>query len=132
MAPRKAFASCGGPRADSCTGLQERTKTDPSFHRRPEYSSRICENPLIMNFFKQLFPPRIDAKSSVPFSGNELAGPAKVNRQTLLQIDDWIDDQAFAASFFNYGVPDPIKAVINKPIGQAITYTDLMLLIATK
>ena len=59
-------------------------------------------------------------------------GPILANRQTLQLIDNWIDDKAFAASFFNYGVPDFIKAVINKPIGDAVTYTDLMLLIAKK
>src|SRR6185312_12106166 len=84
------------------------------------------------NLFKSLFPEKIVAKPDVPFSMDELKGPVRINRQTLELIDNWIDDKAFAASWFNYGVPDFIKAVINKPIGDSLTYTDLMLRIAEK
>ena len=84
------------------------------------------------NLFKSLFPEKIVAKSEIPFSVEELKGPVKINRETLQQIDNWIDEKAFAASWFKYGVPDFIKAVINQPIGDALTYTDLMLLIAEK
>ncbi len=85
-----------------------------------------------MNPFKNLFQKKIVARPTVPFSAEELAGPVKINRQTLQLIDSWIDDKAFTASFFNYGVPDFIKLVINKPVGEAVTYTDLMALIAKK
>jgi hypothetical protein len=86
----------------------------------------------MLNPFKSLFPEKIVAKPQIPFSAEELAGPVRINRQTLQQIDNWIDDNAFAASWFNYGVPDFIKAVINKPIGDALTYTDLMQRIAER
>ena len=84
------------------------------------------------NLFKSLFPEKIVAKPDIPFSKDELTGLVKINRETLQQIDNWIDDKAFAASWFNYGVPDFIKAVINKPIGDELTYTDLMLRVAEK
>jgi hypothetical protein len=86
----------------------------------------------MMNPFKRFFQEEITSKDKVPFSAEELAGPASVNRGSLQMIDDWIDEKAFAASFFEYGVPPSIKAVINEPIGEAVTYTDLMLLIAKK
>ena len=84
------------------------------------------------NPLKNLFQEKITAKPTIPFTREELAAPVRANRQALEQISNWIDDKAFAASFFSYGVPDFIKAVINKPIGNDVTYTDLMLLIAKK
>src|ERR1700761_5752801 len=86
----------------------------------------------MMNPLSSLFQKKIHAKPAVPFTAAELAEPIRINRESLTLVDNWIDDPAFAASFFNYGVPDFIKAVINKPIGDATTYTDLMLLIAKK
>jgi hypothetical protein len=85
-----------------------------------------------MNPFKLFFRKKIVAKPNVPFSAEELSGPVKINRQTLQLVDNWIDDKAFAVSFFNYGVPDFLKAVINQPIGDPVTYTDIILLIAKK
>jgi hypothetical protein len=86
----------------------------------------------MMNPFKRFFQEEITSKDKIPFSAEELAGPVSANRESLQLIGNWIDDKAFAASFFNYGVPDFIREVINKPIGDALTYTDLMLLIARK
>src|ERR1700722_13500083 len=86
----------------------------------------------MINHFKRFFPENIISKAEIPFSAEQLPGPVSVNREPLQLIDNWIDDKAFAASFFNYGVPDFIKAVINEPIGDAVTYTDVMLLIARK
>jgi hypothetical protein len=48
----------------------------------------------------------------------------------LSHIENWIDQAAFENSCFRYGVPDYITDKINKPVGNAITYTDLMLYIA--
>jgi hypothetical protein len=86
----------------------------------------------MMNPLKSIFPKKVISKSALPFTEEALTGPVNTNRETLALIDDWIDEKAFAASFFQYGVPDFIKAVINKPIGGSVTYTDLMLLIAKK
>jgi hypothetical protein len=86
----------------------------------------------MMNPLKNIFPKKIIAKSALPFTDEALTGPVSINRESLTLIDDWIDEKAFANSFFQYGVPPFIKEVINKPIGDAVTYTDLMLLIAKK
>ncbi|HEV9036530.1 MAG TPA: class I SAM-dependent methyltransferase [Puia sp.] len=86
----------------------------------------------MLDAFMQLFQKKIPYKSEIPFSPAELSGYMRANRKVLGEVDDWIDEQAFARSFFNYGVPDSIKEVINKPIGDAPTYTDLMTLIADR
>src|ERR1700734_549439 len=86
----------------------------------------------MINPLKNIFPEKIIAKPALPFTDEALAGPVSINRESLTLIDDWIDEKAFASSFFQYGVPPFIKEVINKPIGEAVTYTDLMLLIAKK
>lgn len=80
----------------------------------------------------QLFQKKIPYKSEIPFSPAELARYIPANRKVLAGVDNWIDEEAFARSFFNYGVPDPIRKVINQPIGDAPTYTDLMTLIADR
>ena len=81
---------------------------------------------------KNIFQKPVSYKSAVPFSAAELAGPADTNRRSLQQVANWIDDKAFAGSFFNYGVPDFIKGDINKPVGDPFTYTDIMVLLAKK
>lgn len=61
-----------------------------------------------------------------------MEGIKKENRSSLTLVDDWIDEAAFRKSCFKYGVPDFIKTEINKPVGETLTYTDLMLFISRK
>jgi hypothetical protein len=49
-----------------------------------------------------------------------------------LEIDNWIDEESFKKSCFQYGVPDFIKNEINKKINNQPTYTDLMLALSGK
>jgi hypothetical protein len=49
------------------------------------------------------------------------------NRDTLKQINSWVDDEAFRQSFYNYGVPEKIKPLLDLNIGNEITYSDLIL-----
>jgi len=81
---------------------------------------------------KDFFRKEVAYKSAVPFSWEELAGYIRANRNSLQQVDNWIDEEAFARSYFKYGVPDFLKPVINKPIGDTPTYTDLMTLLAER
>jgi hypothetical protein len=73
---------------------------------------------------------QVSVKPEFEFPGDQMELIKKENRSSLSLIDDWIDETAFSRSCFKYGVPDFIKTEINKPIGEAITYTDLMLLIS--
>jgi hypothetical protein len=86
----------------------------------------------MIDLLKSLFQKKVEAKSKVPFSADDLAGPILANRKSLRLIDNWIDEEAFARSYFKYGVPDFLKPLINKPIDNSPTYTDLMTFIAKK
>lgn len=86
----------------------------------------------MLELLKRIFPPQVSAKPEFQFPVNRAEEIKKINRASLGLIDNWIDDTAFAKSFFKYGVPDFIKTEINKPIGNALTYTDLMLFISQK
>jgi len=86
----------------------------------------------MLNALKSLFQKEVPYKSKSPFSGQELASYISANRNSLQLVNNWVDEEAFARSYFKYGVPDFIKAVINQPIGNEPTYTDLMTLIADR
>jgi hypothetical protein len=86
----------------------------------------------MLTIFEDLFHREIRHKSDIPFSAEELGGPIWINRASLRGVDNWIDEKAFARSYFPYGVPGFLKPVINKPIGNAPTYTDLMVLLAKR
>jgi hypothetical protein len=86
----------------------------------------------MLSRLKNLFQKEVPYKSTVPFSPEELAEPIRLNRDTLASVDNWIDEAAFARSYFKYGVPDFLKTVINRPIGNAPTYTDVMVLLAKR
>ena len=87
---------------------------------------------MVISSLKEIFLPKIKAKSTLPFSAADLQEVIKTNRNSLRDIDNWIDDDAFKKSWFNYGVPDFIRNDINKQINQKPTYTDVMLLISKK
>ncbi len=86
----------------------------------------------MINWLKGLFAEKINPKKQINLSLTELDEIKEMNRATLGLIDNWIDDLAFKHSFFNYGVPDFIRSDINRPIGNEITYTDVMLLLSKK
>jgi hypothetical protein len=86
----------------------------------------------MMTALKNLFQREVPYKTVAPFTAGEMAEPIRLNRESLQLVDNWIDEEAFARSFFKYGVPDFLKGRINQPIGDAPTYTDLMALIAKR
>ena len=86
----------------------------------------------MLALLKRIFPGQIPAKPVFQFPYDQMDEIKKINRLSLGLINEWIDDTAFNKSCFNYGVPDFIKTEINKPIGNTLTYTDLMLFICQK
>lgn len=86
----------------------------------------------MINVLKNLFQRTVSYKTTAPFSVAEMLDTIRLNRNSLQSVNDWIDEQAFARSYFNYGVPEFLKALINRPIGDAPTYTDLMALLASR
>lgn len=62
-----------------------------------------------------------------PFANNAELGPyIQKNRETLALVSNWIDDKAMAESFFDYGVPDSAKALLNLKINETPSYSDVI------
>ena len=86
----------------------------------------------MLNLLNDLFGKKIPYKSTLPYTAEQMRPFIPRNRASLGEVGDWIDEEAFAKSYFQYGVPGFLRPVINKPVGDAPTYTDLMALIAAK
>ncbi|HRD58414.1 MAG TPA: hypothetical protein PK504_10210 [Ferruginibacter sp.] len=86
----------------------------------------------MIDFLKNIFVQPITAKPTFDFPEAAMEEIKKINRHTLQMVENWIDEDAFKQSCFNYGVPDFIKTEINKPIGNGLTYTDLIQFISQK
>lgn len=84
------------------------------------------------NLFKTLFSKPVSYKKEFPVSDSRFESIIQTNRKYLGEVSDWIDENAFKNSCFNYGVPDFIREDINKKINAEPTYTDLMVLLAQK
>lgn len=54
------------------------------------------------------------------------------NRVSLTEIKTWVDEEAFRKSYFNYGVPDQIRPLLNLDIGNEVTYSDLILYLSNQ
>ena len=58
------------------------------------------------------------------FTLGQIAPIIRQNRDTLSLIPHWISDEVYDASVFQYGVPAPLKHLLDKSIGPEATYTD--------
>jgi hypothetical protein len=79
-----------------------------------------------------LQPTEVETKPAVAFEEATMTELKAINRASLKLVNNWIDEEAMAASCFQYGVPDFIKRDINKEIGDDLTYTDLMVYLSRK
>lgn len=59
----------------------------------------------------------------------EFHGP---NMVTMSKVSTWLDADALQKSIFQYGVPDEIRPLIDRPMGQGLTYTDAILSLSTR
>jgi len=75
----------------------------------------------MLNLLNDLFGKKIPYKSTLPHTAEQMQPFIPRNRATLREVSDWIDEEAFARSYFQYGVPGFLKPVINKPVGDAPT-----------
>jgi hypothetical protein len=82
----------------------------------------------LTDFFKRQIKP----KANIVIAESELFPSIEANRKSLELVKNWIDDTALSASCFSYGVPDFIKADINKKINTEPTYSDYILHFAKK
>jgi hypothetical protein len=87
----------------------------------------------MFNALKRLLgAAEVDTKPAVAFEEASMNELKMINRNTLTLVKDWIDEEAMKTSCFKYGVPDFIKSELNKDIGPALTYTDLMVYLSKK
>jgi len=86
----------------------------------------------MLDILKNIFQEKIRPERKLPFPDSELQWAVQANRASLDLVDNWIDDAAMASSFFQYGVPEFLKKDINKPVGDKLTYTDLLLYLGKK
>jgi len=72
------------------------------------------------------FTQKIQTLSSVKLDESLLNNVINENRSIQKRIDNWVDENAFKKSCFNYGVPSFIQVVLNKELNDDPTYTDIM------
>jgi len=78
------------------------------------YLDRRRDKALVANLGKPLFTPE------------EIDLVVSQNRAALSLIPNWINDQVYERSIFNYGLPRGLKHFINEPISRETTYTDAL------
>jgi hypothetical protein len=54
-----------------------------------------------------------------------------MNRRTLARVECWIDEQTYSNSVFNYGLPPQVRRLIDKEIGNELTYSDALVYLCT-
>jgi len=57
---------------------------------------------------------------------SELTPYITKNRETVNKIPNWIDEEVYNKSLFQYGLPSYVRDLIDKPLGSAPTYTDVL------
>jgi hypothetical protein len=65
-------------------------------------------------------------KKQLPTSFQLKHGYISKNRAVLKQVDSWIDDATLDQSFFRYGVTPEARPLLDLPVGEEVTYTDLL------
>ena len=81
---------------------------------------------------KKIFTSKIKINTSFDYEKSIMDKVIQENRNTLSSIKNWIETSAFENSVFKYGVPDFIKIHLDKPIGNSVTYTDIIAYILKK
>jgi len=82
--------------------------------------------------FKEKSLKSINCKSELPFTKYQLNNYILQNRESLSLVKNWIDENSFINSCFNYGVPNFIKSDINKKINSDQTYSDILLFLSNR
>lgn len=59
-----------------------------------------------------------------------LAPIRNTNRAALAAVPRWVDKDVYENSIFHYGLPRDVLPLIDKPIGESLTYSDAMLFYA--
>ena len=70
-------------------------------------------------------------KISKIFPRDKIEPIVKFNRETLKKIDNWIDDEVYEKSIYQYGLPRQVRHLIDLDIGRDITYSDAILYLSS-
>ena len=54
------------------------------------------------------------------------------NRETLRLIPEWIEEERWRSSVFGYGLPSSVRHLIDVPLDDSPTYSDLIVLLADR
>lgn len=79
-----------------------------------DYLDHQRDKTLVKKYGKALFTP------------DEIERVVSQNRASLSLIPNWIDDEVYERSIFNYGLPRGVKSLINEPMSRETTYTDAL------
>lgn len=82
----------------------------------------------VRNFGRRIMWERPDSEFPIP--DDKIESYKRLNRQALHSIPNWIDEEAFKSSLFNYGVHKHLWETLNKPINDETTYTDIITYLA--
>ncbi|MBA4376701.1 MAG: hypothetical protein C0401_11090 [Anaerolinea sp.] len=61
------------------------------------------------------------------FTRDQISSVVRLNRETLSKVKQWITDDAYENSLFNYGLPRYVRNLVDKEIGDEVCYTDVIL-----
>lgn len=77
--------------------------------------------------FKKIFQRKQTINSTpIILNQKQIDEIVKKNRNYLKNADQWLSEESLSKSYFDYGVPDYIRHLLNEDIGSEITYTDLI------
>lgn len=65
------------------------------------------------------------------FPKNKIEPIINFNRETLKKINNWIDDEVYEKSIYQYGLPRQVRHIIDREIDADITYTDTILFLSS-
>lgn len=61
------------------------------------------------------------------FDANKLQSYIQHNRKSLSKIKKWINEDIYNNSLYHYGLPEDVKPLIDKQVGDTISYSDLLI-----
>lgn len=82
----------------------------------------------LKNKTKQLYNQRTISKI---FPKNKIEPIVNFNRETLKKVNNWIDDEVYEESIYQYGLPQHARHLIDRDVGKYITYSDAILYLSS-
>lgn len=84
----------------------------------------VRRSPSAMRFYRQLDTPL--CKGMFTFDQRKMAETTKRNRALIADFGSWVDPEAMKKSIFQYGLSPEWASLIELPISQTMTYSDIL------